>query len=243
MSLAALLSLEGQRALLVGGCGGIGAAACQLFTQAGAEVLALDRPHALPPEGIGLLPCDLADPAAIATACAALAERWDHLDILIHTAGITRDAILWKLDPADWTAVMRINLDSAFHLLHGLTPLLRRAPGGRVVLVSSINGERGKRGQSAYAASKAGLHGLMRTAARELGLFGIRVNAVAPGLIATPLTANLPGEVQEQAAAEAALPVPGLPEDIAHALLFLVSPMSRHITGQVLRVDGGQLIA
>jgi acetoacetyl-CoA reductase/3-oxoacyl-[acyl-carrier protein] reductase len=110
------------------------------------------------------------------------------------------------------------------------------------VLVSSINGERGKVGQANYAASKAALNGLARTAAREVGRFGIRVNAVAPGLVDTEMTRALPEEVKARARAERALEPPTTPEAVAHAVLFLVAPIGSQVTGQVLRVDGGQLI-
>ena len=111
-----------------------------------------------------------------------------------------------------------------------------------MVLVSSINGERGKAGQANYAASKGGLNALARTAARELGRFGIRVNAVAPGWIETSMTAGLPAELRQRALEESVLGRLGQPEDVARAVLFLCSELSRHVTGQVLRVDGGQLI-
>jgi acetoacetyl-CoA reductase/3-oxoacyl-[acyl-carrier protein] reductase len=138
---------------------------------------------------------------------------------------------------------MSVNLDSAFHLLRRSVPLLRRAGGGAVVLVSSINGQRGKLGQANYAASKAGLIGLSKTAALELGAFSIRVNCVAPGWIDTPLTAAVPPDFRERAIEETPLRRLGQPEDVALAVLFLCSDMSRHVTGQVLRVDGGQLMA
>lgn len=110
-------------------------------------------------------------------------------------------------------------------------------------MVSSINGERGKIGQANYAASKAGLIGLARSAARELGRDGVRVNVIAPGFITTPMSASLPSEIKERAVAETVLGRPGRPEDIADAVVFLCSGLSGHVTGQVLRVDGGQLMA
>ncbi len=120
---------------------------------------------------------------------------------------------------------------------------MRPLGAGAIVLVSSINGERGKFGQANYASSKAGMIGLGKTAARELGKFGIRVNVIAPGLIRSPMTASLPTEAIEQARNESVLGRLGQPEDVARAALFLSSSMASHITGQVIRVDGGQLIA
>jgi NAD(P)-dependent dehydrogenase (short-subunit alcohol dehydrogenase family) len=174
---------------------------------------------------------------------AELRRRFDRLDILVHCAGITRDAVLWKMTDEAWGDVLRVNLDSAFFLLRHAVPLMRERGEGAIVLISSINGERGKFGQANYAASKAGLIGLGRTAARELGKFGIRVNLIAPGLIRTAMTEELSEEVIEAAIGEAALGRVGEPEDVARAALFLATPLSRHVTGQVLRVDGGQLIA
>ena len=119
--------------------------------------------------------------------------------------GVARDAVLWKMAAENWNSVMSVNLDSAFHLLHEGIPRLRMAGGGSVVLISSINGERGKFGQANYVASKAGLIGLARTAAREVGAFGIRVNVVSPGMIATGMTEELPSEVRRRAVGESAL--------------------------------------
>jgi len=163
--------------------------------------------------------------------------------VLVHAAGITRDGVLWKMTDDAWEDVIRVNLDSAFWLLRDAVPWLRRAEGGSVVLISSINGERGKFGQANYAASKAGLIGLGRSAARELGKFGVRVNLVAPGLIETPMTETLPEDAKRKALEETALGRFGRPEDVAGAVLFLASALSAHVTGQVLRVDGGQLTA
>jgi acetoacetyl-CoA reductase/3-oxoacyl-[acyl-carrier protein] reductase len=142
-----------------------------------------------------------------------------------------------------WSDVLRVNLESAFWILRAAAPVLRAGGGGSVVLIASINGERGKFGQANYAAAKAGLIGLGRTAARELGRFGVRVNLVAPGWVDTEMTAGLDASARAKALDETALGRLGRPEDVAAAVLFLASDMSGHVTGQVLRVDGGQLTA
>ncbi|MGE0708837.1 MAG: SDR family oxidoreductase [Planctomycetota bacterium] len=234
------LDLGGQVALVSGGTGGIGRAVLAAFEAAGAAAYGLDlRAPAAPAR---FLEADVTCPRAVAAALARLVEEAGRLDHLVCCAGITRDRALWKLSDEEWSAVLRVNLDGAFHLLRAATPLLRGRPGASVVLVASINGERGKRGQANYAASKGGLIALGKTAARELGHFGVRVNVVSPGLIETELTAALPAEVLARAREEAALARAGRPEDVAHAAVFLASPLAAHITGQVLRVDGGQLI-
>ena len=240
--LARLLALKDRTALVTGGCGGIGSAVATMLIEAGAKVFVVDLPGRAAPPGSHALACDLADPAAIRDLFETGRRPFDRLHLLVHCAGITRDAVLWKMEDAAWSEVMRVNLDSAFHVIKHAVPLMREVGEGAVVLVSSINGERGKFGQANYAASKAGLTGLGRTAARELGKFGIRVNVIAPGFIETEMTASLPESVRARALEESALGRPGQPEDVARAVLYLCSPLSSHVTGQVLRVDGGQLI-
>ena len=238
-----LLDLEGKVALVTGGAGGIGSTVAGLFLDAGARVASVDLPGHGCIDGALELQCDLADGGSVASMFETFSASFDRLDIVVHCAGITRDAVLWKMDDDAWSDVLRVNLDSAFLILRESVPLMRALGEGAIVLVSSINGERGKFGQANYTASKAGLIGLGRTAARELGRFGIRVNVLAPGMIETPMTASLDAEVRRNAIEEAVLGRIGTPEDVARAALFLASPMARHITGQVLRVDGGQLIA
>lgn len=233
-------ALGGRTMLVAGGSGGIGAAVVAALQAAGAEVISIDRPGAEPPRGAVHLPCDLGDAAAIAALAPHLPAT---LHAFVHCAGITRDGVSWKLPPAAWSEVLRVNLDSAFHLLQLCVPRLRQAGGGSIVLVASINGERGKFGQANYAASKAGLIALGKSVAREVGAFGIRVNAVAPGWIDTAMTAGLGDEQRARALAETALGRLGRPEHVAGAVLFLCSELSAHVTGQVLRVDGGQCTA
>jgi len=237
-----LLSLRGRVALVTGGGGGIGRAVARRLAEAGARVASMDRPGVAPVPDAENVPVDLADAASIAAAFDELGRRVDGLDVVVHCAGITRDRVLWKMTDDEWNDVLRVNLDSAFHLLRLSVPRLRARGGGSVVLVSSINGERGKFGQANYAASKAGLIGLARTAAREAGTFGVRVNVVAPGMIETAMTRELPETARRDALEQTVLGRLGQPDDVARVVLFLAGSASRHVTGQVLRVDGGQLI-
>lgn len=241
--LPALLGLDGKVAVVTGSGGGIGGATARLLARAGAKVYGADLPGRDAPPGVAALPCDVGRHESVRAAFEAIARDEEHLDVVVHAAGIVRDAVLWKMSDEDWSDVIRVNLDSAFWILREASPWMRRNRSGSIVLVSSINGERGKFGQANYTAAKAGLIGLGRTAARELGRAGVRVNLVAPGFIDTAMTASLPEDIKAKAIEETALGRAGRAEDVAAAILFLASDLSRHVTGQVLRVDGGQLTA
>lgn len=237
------VSLRNRGAVVTGAGGGIGAAVAGVLAEAGARVASVDLPGRPGPDGTRSFEADLSDPAQVRDLFIALDSAIGRPDVVVHAAGATRDRVLWKMEDADWSDVLRANLDSAFYVLREAGTRLRDGNGGSIVLITSINGERGKFGQGNYAASKAGLIGLGRSAARELGRHGVRVNLVAPGLIATPMTEGLPEEFRQRAIEETALGRIGSPGDIAGAVLFLVSDLSGHVTGQILRVDGGQLMA
>ena len=229
---------------MTGGASGIGAGIVKVLAAAGARVVSLDRNH-LPTgdeEPVIRVPLDVRDIASIDAAAASLIGRDLAPDILINNAGIARDSVVWKMSDDDWQDVLEVNLSGAFRMTRACTPAMRRKRGGAIINIASINALRGKFGQSNYAASKGGLIAFTKAVARELARERVRVNAIAPGFIETPLTAALPEDVLDQARREILLGGFGKPADIGNAVLFLASPLASHITGQVLVVDGGQLI-
>ena len=232
-------------ALVTGGARGIGLAIASALGRDGAAIAIVDRETA--PEIRSTLPDalflsrDVRDFDGAATALASIEERLGPLTIAVLNAGINRDAPSWRLGEEEWRDVIDVNLTGAFAYAQAAARAMRPRGRGAIVFVSSINGLRGRFGLANYAASKAGLVGLTRCLARELGPRGIRVNAVAPGYILSPMTARLDPRFSEQARGETALGRLGAPEDVADVVAFLVSDRARHVTGEVIRVDGGQL--
>jgi acetoacetyl-CoA reductase/3-oxoacyl-[acyl-carrier protein] reductase len=231
-------------ALVTGGNRGIGLAIAQRLHRSGVRVAIVDRDadEEAPPAGVDLaLKRDVQDFAGAASAVEEIEKRFGGLTIAVMNAGISRDFPSWKMPEESWREVLEVNLTGSFTYAQAAARVMRPRKGGALVFVSSINGLRGKFGLANYSASKAGLIGLTRTLARELGPSGIRVNAVAPGYIVTELTGKLDPKFLDTARAEAALGKLGTPEDVAEAVAFLTSKAAGHITGEVLRVDGGQL--
>lgn len=245
--------LQGHAALVTGAGRGIGASIARVLAQRGADVALVDLGQF---DAAETLAAELtatgrkavalrADVASFSDAEAAVAQalrELGRLDILVCNAGITRDGASWKMSEADWDAVIDVNLKGCFSFCRAATPTFRAQKSGRIVTVASINGLRGKFGQANYSASKAGIIGLTRTLARELGPSNVTVNCVAPGMVRSEMTDALPPHILEAALDETAVGRIAEPEDIAHAVAFLCSPEARHITGQVLAVDGGQCI-
>lgn len=233
--------LRGRGVLVTGGRSGIGLAVTRMLVAEGARVATLDvAPLPGTDDGALHLVCDVRSDEAVRAAVSEAAETLGNVHGLVQCAGITRDSVLWKMSDEAWDAVLDVNLAGAFRVLRAVAPLLRASGQGAVVNVTSINGMRGKFGQANYAASKAGLIGLTKTAARELGGFGVRVNAVAPGMVRTPMIEQVPEAFLKRAVEESALGRISEPEDVAAAVLFLLSDHARQVTGETLRVDAGQ---
>lgn len=233
--------LTSQVALVSGGSGAIGAAVMTLLQERGAKPISLDLRSPANSKQLWVR-TDVTDDAAVQDAVTAVAAEHGRIDILVHAAGVSRDAVLWKLSLEDWDLVQNVNLRAAFVLLRHVVPVMRRNASGQVVLIGSINGARGKFGLTAYAASKAGLVGLAKSAARETARLGIRVNVVEPGMVDTPMIEHLDAKIKEAAVSETLLGRLAVPADVAEAVVFLCGPSARHVTGQVLRVDGGQYL-
>ena len=232
-----------QVIIITGGSGGIGLTTAKLFVASGGRVVCVDmQPPKETLENCRYFKADVSNFQEVQACVTDILAEEKSIDCLINNAGISRDAPVWKMGEAEWDAVLGVNLKGVFNFVHHLAPHFREQKRGKIVNVSSINGLRGKFGLTNYAASKAGLIGLTKTVAKELGRYNVNVNAVAPGYILSPLTQNLQQQVLDQALAETVLGRLGQAEDVANTILFLCSGLAKHITGEVIKVDGGQYI-
>lgn len=244
------MNLQNKVALVTGGGAGIGRAIAIDLASHGADVMIVDRQAAdavvdeIKKIGrkVFAAQADVSSFDDSVRAVAVTLESLGRLDFLINNAGINKDGVVWKMTEAQWDAVIDVNLKGCFNFIRAAAPIFKEQKSGKIVNITSINGMRGKFGQANYAASKAGIIGLTKTVARELGKFNVNVNAVAPGMVETEMMRVLPQEVKEKSLSETVLERIAQPEDIAHVVTFLCSDYARHITGEVIKVDGGQYI-
>ncbi len=169
-------------------------------------------------------------------------DEFGRLDILVNNAGVNWDGVVWKMTEEQWDTVININLKGYFNYIRACAPIFKEQRSGKIINLTSINGLRGKFGQSNYSAAKAGIIGLTKAVARELGKYNVNVNAVAPGMIMTEMYETVPEEVKQKALEEIVLGRAGDPREVAWVVVFLASDRARHITGEVIKVDGGQYI-
>ena len=242
--------LEGKVALVTGAARGIGKAIALKYAQEGANIAFTDlvideRGEQTKKEieacGVKVLAIasNAADFQQAHDAVAKVVEVFGRLDILVNNAGITKDGLMMRMSEQQWDAVLTVNLKSAYNFIHAVTPVMMRQKGGSIINMSSVVGVHGNAGQCNYSASKAGMIGLAKSIAQELGSRGIRANAVAPGFIITEMTDKLPDEIKAEWAKKIPLRRGGTPEDIAKVCLFLASDLSSYVTGQVISVCGG----
>ena len=242
------LDLSGKTVLVTGGTRGIGRAIVDAASQAGANVAFTYRASSETADALAAeigadralaLQADAASADDAGASVAAVLEKWGSIDGLVVNAGITRDGLMIRMDAEAWQDVIDTNLTGAFHVCKAAYRPMMKQRGGSIVTVSSVVGVTGNAGQANYAASKAGLIGFTKSLARELGGRGVRANVVAPGYVETDMTADL-GE-QVTGAMEGQIPLKrlGQPQDVAAAVLFLLSDAAAYVTGHVLHVDGG----
>ena len=244
--------LKGKAALITGAARGIGKAIAMKLASAGADIAFTDLKEddnfkntveeikALGVECRGYV-SNAADFEQAHATVDQIVKDFGHIDVLVNNAGITRDGLMMRMSEQQWDSVITVNLKSAFNFTHALTPIMARQRGGSIINISSVVGVNGNAGQCNYSASKAGLIGLAKSIAKEMGSRGIRANAIAPGFIITDMTNALPEEVRQEWNKKIPLRRGGTPEDIANVALFLASDLSSYVTGQVIICDGGML--
>ena len=232
--------LEGKTALITGAARGIGKAVALKFAEEGANIAFTDL--VLNDDMAAGLEATRKEIEALGVKCLVVAkikEDFGSIDVLVNNAGITKDGLMLRMSEAQWDAVLNVNLKSAFNFIHACAPIMLRQRGGSIINMSSVVGVHGNAGQCNYSASKAGMIGLAKSIAQELGPKGVRANAVAPGFIETAMTEQLPDEVRNEWMKKIPLRRGGKVEDIANVCLFLASDMSSYVSGQVIQIDGG----
>lgn len=245
------MELEGKVAIVTGGTRGIGRAIVLDLAAQGADIalnyrksadLAQELAETIREMGRRALVIQ-ADVSSFNDAQAMVQkvlDEFERVDILINNAGMNWDGVIWKMSEDQWDRVIDVDLKGTFNYTRAITPFFREQGSGKIVNITSINGLRGKFGQTNYSAAKAGVIGFTKACARDLGRYNINVNSVAPGLIETEMVKEAPEKVREMALAEIVLGRLGLPEEVAYVVTFLCTEKGRHITGQVIQVDGGQ---
>ena len=242
--------LEGKVAVVTGAARGIGKAIAMKFAQEGASVAFTDlkadenfqntekelQALGVKAKGYTSNAADFEDTAKVVSE---IVKDFGRIDVLVNNAGITRDGLMMRMSEQQWDMVNNVNLKSAFNFIHAVTPIMMKQKNGSIINMASVVGVSGNAGQANYSASKAGLIGLAKSIAKELGSRGIRANAIAPGFIITDMTAQLSQEVRDEWAQKIPLRRGGTPEDVANAALFLASDLSGYVSGQTIHVCGG----
>ncbi len=238
--------LEGKVALITGASRGIGKAIALRFAAEGADIaftdIKVNEDTVKEIESLGVkvaaYASNAADFADTQTTVERIRSEFGHIDILVNNAGITRDGLMLRMEESQWDAVIGVNLKSAFNYIHAVTPIMARQRGGSIINMSSVVGVSGNAGQCNYSASKAGLIGLAKSIAKEMGPRGIRANCIAPGFIISDMTAALPDEVREQWVKTIPLRRGGTVDEVAKVALFLASDLSSYVSGQVINCCG-----
>ena len=238
--------LKGKVALITGASRGIGKAIALQFASEGADIAFTDikiiDETVKELEALGVkvraYASNAADFAQTHETVEQILADFGHIDVLVNNAGITRDGLMLRMEEAQWDAVINVNLKSAYNYIHAVTPIMARQRGGSIINMSSVVGVSGNAGQCNYSASKAGLIGLAKSIAKEMGPRGIRANCIAPGFIISDMTAALPEEVREAWVKQSPLRRGGTPEDVAKVALFLASDLSSYVSGQVIHCCG-----